>query len=390
MSGSTPLIGTLNCKRRSGSPYWTEKMTIVRIRGIKRYQAKGRWYAYHRQTGKRLKAEFGTGEFFAELAALERKAKATKALPGTLGLLLASYRGSRAFKEDLAVSTQQGYGRMMNLLKPLDQMPLVELTPQFIAGLRDRMADKHGRRIANYVMAVISVACEHGKEQGIIKENPVRGVKRVRRVRGAPPANRPWTEAERRVVLTQGPPQIRIPVALGMFTGLRKGDVLKLTKSALRNGYIWRRTSKTGQEVSIPIHPDLAQLLGAVPTHDAVTLAATTNGTPWTISGFNSTFIKAVAKLHGHGLVGEGLTFHGLRHTVGTLLIEAGADIDTVRRWLGQKTLAMAIHYSETADTSDRMQGLMTKLDPLGTKRRTKVSNSLEKVSNSDSSFSGK
>ncbi|MFZ0127542.1 MAG: tyrosine-type recombinase/integrase, partial [Xanthobacteraceae bacterium] len=39
---------------------------------------------------------------------------------------------------------------------------------------------------------------------------------------------------------------------------------------------------------------------------------------------------------------------HGLRHTVGTLLIEAGADIDTVRRWLGQKTLAMAIHYSET------------------------------------------
>ena len=266
----------------------------------------------------------------------------------------------------------------------------VELTPQFIAGLRDRMADKHGRRIANYVMAVISVACEHGNEQGIIKENPVRGVKRVRRARGAPAANRPWTETERQVVLTQGPPQIRIPVALGMFTGLRKGDVLKLTKSAIRNGQIWRRTSKTGQEVSIPIHPDVAQLLAAEPAHDAVTIAVTTNGTPWTISGFNSTFIKAIAKLQGQGVVGEGLTFHGLRHTVGRLLIEAGADIDTVRRWLGQKTLAMAIHYSETADTSERMQRLMTKLDPLGTKRRTKVSNSAEKVSNSDSDFSRK
>jgi integrase len=71
------------------------------------------------------------------------------------------------------------------------------------------------------------------------------------------------------------------------------------------------------------------------------------------------------------GKVGSGLTFHGLRHTVGTLLIEAGYDIDTVRRWLGQKTLAMAIHYSKTADTSDRMKGVIKKFDPLGSKKRT-------------------
>jgi integrase len=89
------------------------------------------------------------------------------------------------------------------------------------------------------------------------------------------------------------------------------------------------------------------------PAHDAITVAATTNGTPWTTSGFNSTFIKAVARLQKRGLFGGGLTFHGLRHTVGTLLIEAGADIDTVRR---QKTLAMAIHYSETADASAKMR----------------------------------
>jgi hypothetical protein len=42
-----------------------------------------------------------------------------------------------------------------------------------------------------------------------------------------------------------------------------------------------------------------------------------------------------------------------------------------VRRWLGQKTLAMAIHYSETADTTDRMDGVMARFDPLGSKTRT-------------------
>ena len=345
-------------------------MTVVRIKGVKRYRAKGHWYAYHRETGMRLKSIFGTGEFFAELAAIERKLKKAAALPGTLGLLLTSYRGSPAYL-DLAPTTRAGYARMMNLLKPVHDMPIVELTPQFIAGMRDRIATKHGRRQANYVMAVVSVACEHGKEHGIIANNPVKGIKRLRRDRQLPAANRPWTQDERRVVLTEVPAQIRVPIALAMFTGLRKGDVLSLTKTAIRNGRIWRRTGKTSQEVSVPIHPDLAKLLAAVPAHDAITIAATTYGTPWSVSGFNSTFIKAIAKLERTGRIVPGLTFHGLRHTCGTLLVEAGFDIDSVRRWLGQKTLAMAIHYTATADTSDRMRGMMKKFDPLGSKRRT-------------------
>jgi integrase len=281
-----------------------------------------------------------------------------------------SYRASPSFTE-LAPASRRGYSRMMNLLKPLDDMPLIELTPQFIAGLRDKVAERHGRRQANYVLAVVSVACEHGKEHGVIRENPVRGVKRVKRSRSAPAANRPWTIEECRIVLRELPYQLKLPVALAMFTGLRKGDVLALKKSALRAGKIWRRTNKTGQELSLPIHPDLALVLSESPQHKAVTIAATTRTMPWTESGFNSSFIKAMAGLKRDGKIGDGLTFHGLRHTVGTLLIEAGFDIDTVRRWLGQKTLAMAIHYSETADTSQRMREVIEKLDPLGSKTRT-------------------
>jgi integrase len=345
-------------------------MTIARVKGLKRYRAKGRWYVYHRKTGLRIKADFGTGEFFSELASIERRLRTQETLPGTLGLLFASYRSSPAYT-DLAQSTQQGYTRIMNLLRPLNDMPLVELTPQFIAGLRDRIAEQRGRRQANYVMAVVSVACEHGKEHGVIRDNPVKGVKRVRRARSMPLANRPWTEDERRIVLAEIPYQLRVPVALGMFTGLRKGDVLTLAKNSIRNSRIWRRTGKTSQQVSIPIHPDLAQILADASHHDAITIAATTNGTPWTVTGFNSTFIKAIAKLTRSGKIDPGLTFHGLRHTCGTLLVEAGFDIDTVRRWLGQKTLAMAIHYSETADTAEKLQEIIKKFDPLGSKKRT-------------------
>jgi hypothetical protein len=196
-------------------------MTVVRVKVVKRYRVRDRWFAYHRKTGTRIKAEYGTGAFFAELAALERKLTTAEALPGSLGLLFSAYSASPRFAE-LAPATRHGYSRMINLVQPISDMPLVELTSQFIAGLRDRIAAKHGQRHANYVMAVISVACEFGKEHGIIDNNPVKGIRRVKRSRDAPKANRPWTEDERRTVLAEVPYQLRMPVALAMFTGLRK------------------------------------------------------------------------------------------------------------------------------------------------------------------------
>ena len=83
---------------------------------------------------------------------------------------------------------KRGYLTMLNVLQPLHEMPLLQLTAPFIAGLRDKLASQLGRRIANFIMAVVSVACEYGKEQGIIAQNPVKGVKRVRRERGLPKA----------------------------------------------------------------------------------------------------------------------------------------------------------------------------------------------------------
>jgi integrase len=109
---------------------------------------------------------------------------------------------------------------------------------------------------------------------------------------------------------------------LVLFSGLRKGDALMLLKSSVRDGRIWRKTGKTGQEVSIPLHPDLKRILDESPVHHAIPLVATANGTPWTVSGFNSSFIKAIARLEAAGKIESGVTFHGLRHTCGTLLVE--------------------------------------------------------------------
>ena len=350
-------------------------MTVIRMRGIKRFKSKGKWYAYHRKTGTRLKAELGTGAFFAEVAALDAKQNPPSAIPGTLGMLFKSYRASQDFTR-LRDRTRKSYREIMDILQPLDAMPLVELTSPFIAKLRDKIAAERGRRTANYIMAVISIAAVHGVEMGFIASNPVKGVRRVRPDRDAPTANRPWTQEERVAVLDGLPAHLRPPVALAMFTGLRKGDVLALKRDAICEGMIWRKTGKTGQEVSLPVHPDLAALLAAAPKHDSITICANLYGRPWTISGFDTVFGRAMCRFEEAGMVGSGLTFHGLRHTVGGLLREITDDLDLIRRWLGQKTLHMAIHYSDRADTSKQMGAIVENFDPLGTKpgakRRTR------------------
>ena len=76
----------------------------MEVKGIKRYYVEraGRWYTYHRASGTRLKAEFGSPEFFAELAAIEAKHKGEKPKPrvGTLGAAIGAYQRSPAWTGD--------------------------------------------------------------------------------------------------------------------------------------------------------------------------------------------------------------------------------------------------------------------------------------------------
>lgn len=112
-------------------------MTVVRIRGLKRYRPRpgGPEYVYHRKTGTRIHAPEGSPEFFAELAAIGDQPSA-RVLPkaGTLGALLTSYRGSRSFL-DLKTETRLQYERMLEKVRPLFDMPLAKMTRSFISKL---------------------------------------------------------------------------------------------------------------------------------------------------------------------------------------------------------------------------------------------------------------
>jgi hypothetical protein len=199
-------------------------MTVVRMKGFKIFQSRhknGVWYCYHRKTGEEInlkKYPLGTAEFFGECARIAAVAATTDPKPGTLGLLIAAYRGHPAFT-DLAPRTKSDYQAVFQYLKPIAGTPLVRFDKPLIVRIRDKAAQDKGRKFANDVKARFSGIFGWGSERGYLTANPASGIKDIRRRKDAPDANRPWADEERDAVLAACPAHIRPAIALMMFTG---------------------------------------------------------------------------------------------------------------------------------------------------------------------------
>ena len=330
--------------------------TVVRVKGLKRYfePKTGKWYAYHRKSGRRIQAEYGTPAFFAELAAIDAESEKSEARPGTLGALIESYRRSAGF-QSLKVRTKSDYQKILEYLKPLATAPLVEISQRWVATLRDKTFEKKKRKFTNYTLTVLSILFEHAIEQEMMTTNPVTKVKRVRKAADAPEANRPWFDQECDAVAAALPAHMRLPVALMMYCGLDPQDALTLPRTAISGGKLDTRRGKTGVPVWVPLPRPVLDALASEPKHSAMTLCANSYGKPWTVSGFRASWRPIRVELEEAGKVQPGLTLKGLRHTVATILREMGKDYSAIAEMLGQKTEAMAKHYSRRADMSKKM-----------------------------------
>ena len=341
--------------------------TIVRVKGIKRYRhpKTGIWFCYHRKRGTAIVSKIGSAEFFSELSALENAEKLSEPLPGTLGMVIAKYRSSPDW-EALRPKTKLSYDRAFTVLKPLSNMPLAKIDRAFVFELRDKkILPKYGNWLANYTITVLSLALGFALDRGWISANPLaQKIKKIRIARDKRAGNRPWTEDECRVVVQRAPSHLLVPIALSMCARLRKSDFLTTTMASIKDGAILVRTSKRGVVITLPVHPILQRAIAARPKSDALQIAVNSRGMPWTKTGFNASFRTFKKELEREGLIGAGLTPHGLRHTLGTRLREAGADNRTIADILGQKSTSIAQHYSEGASLPEQARVLFAGIDP--------------------------
>jgi integrase len=140
-----------------------------------------------------------------------------------------------------------------------------------------------------------------------------------------------------------------------LYTGLRRGDAVRLGRRHVRNGIASLRTEKTGTEVHIPVLPPLYEALRLGQTSELAFICRAT-GKPMTKESFGNAFADACRA------AGVRKSAHGLRKIGATRLANAGATVaqlNAVFGWTGSK---MASLYTQAADRARLARDVMPRM----------------------------
>jgi integrase len=192
----------------------------------------------------------------------------------------------------------------------------------------------------------------------LVKVDPTAGVTNPPRKRGGA-GFRMWTEDEMAAYERRWPigtPQ-RVWLDVLAYTGLRRGDAVRLGRQHVRDGVATIKTEKSGfaMTVTLPILPILAATLEAGPCGD-LTFIAGANGKPLTKESFGNLFRKAC---NAAGVPGSA---HGVRKIAATRAAQNRATVAQLEAIFGWSGGTMAMHYTREADRALLAKDAMHKL----------------------------
>lgn len=244
---------------------------------------------------------------------------------GTLGTLIADYRGSPAFTGK-AAKTREEYRRYLDMIDAkLGHYPLIALESITTRGRfkkwRDGMAENP--RKADYAWSVLARVLSHAKDSGQISVNIC---ERGGRIYKADRAESIWDADAIRAMLGVASRPLQVALMLALWTGQRQGDLLALPWSAYDGQFLRVKQGKTGARVKIPVAGILKEVLDEeAQNKKSTTILTNTLGRSWTSDGFKTSWGKAAKSA---GVTGR--TFHDLRGTAVTRLALAGCEVSEI------------------------------------------------------------
>jgi integrase len=274
----------------------------------------------------------------------------TRSKSGSVSAAIASYYGSPAFKA-LAPSSQGVRRAVLEAFRRDQGDKLIAAMPKkFIVAMLDAMTPTAARNWLKAVRALVG----HCIAIDLLKEDPTLGIK-LRPTKGE---FHTWSEEE--IAAFEATFAIgtreRLAMALGLYTGQRRGDVIRMGRQHVRDGVLHVRQEKTGAALAIPVHPELARILAAVPPTQ-MTFIQTLKGTPFSGHAFSDWFGKACKQA---GL-DKRCTFHGLRKAACRRLAESGCSANEIASISGHTTLKEVARYTRAVDQAHMARNAMAR-----------------------------
>ena len=345
--------------------------------GVKVRKRNGKWYVVIDYRGRRKSKMVGTREAAEKV---KREIEARLAF-GDFGIF--SEQEAPTFRQyseqwfqtrviaELKPSTAAGYRSLLDsrLLPKLGNLRLPEITRRAAKDFLAEMVatDTLRRNTIRNSMACLRAILQHAVEDEILENNPASGLGRF---------NKPSTEEHRADYLTREEAQTFLETAKGfcpemyplflaaLRTGLREGELLGLQWSdvqfgegpedsrrhiLLRRNYTHGRftTPKSGKVRKVDLNRELRQVL--IEWRDQLTIRAferwqteipefvftSESGGPLDASNVYHRFFRPC--LEAAGL--RPVSFHALRHSFASHLVQAGASLLYVKEQLGHSSI---------------------------------------------------
>ena len=303
-----------------------------------------------------LPGPYGSPEFRAayEQAVEGTRIATLRAQPGTIGYLIATYLESSAFR-NLSMTTRRDKARRLDWIREtIGAACYAAMKPRHVEAL---MAKKGGPVAGNRVKKDLAQLFRFAaKQYGFAGQNPA-ALADTNRIRSR--GFHTWSDDEiasfRAKHATGSKARLALELLLG--TGAARQDAAGLTRRNIRGGRLCYRRGKTGQEVDLPILPELAEELAHLPPDQMMLLAHGTQGKGYGAASLGNWFRERCVEA---GL--PHCTAHGLRKAGARRLAEHGATEFEIMSFLAHASAREASRYVAAANRARLTSSGMAKL----------------------------
>jgi integrase len=346
----------------------------VKLPGLKVYRVKGKWYVYVRATGEAIVKKFdgSKADVLKLLASPDilglynvRRPKPPRTYPErTLGWLVAWFTDPEkcAHFKKLAIVTREKYLECLACLEEVYDAPLSELRTHDVVLWRDKIEKQKWPAFSDRMITALSTAFGLATERGWMDANIAQGIRRT--YKSDKHANREWLPAEWGTVMERAPMHLKIAYMIARHLGYRSQSIVAVQWSNYqpdpRFGMCFRMNHRKNDEEGhwLPASPQLQAFLADIKVRTAKgKIAVRFNGKPWEdaeqLQKQSSNFLTKLAR---DGVVGTGLTEHGLRATFASEIKRVtGANDDQIAAALGDRDVRMGAHYTRHVEQEARI-----------------------------------
>jgi integrase len=248
------------------------------------------------------------------------------AIAGSFNSLVERYFQSVSFL-DVKASTQTNRRRILtNFCEEYGTLPVRGITRNHLTKIIEARASTP--MAATNLLECLRYVLSYAVDIEIIDHNPALGVKGYR---SKSDGHHTWTETEVAQFEATHPigSRARLALALLLYTAQRKSDVVGMVRSG---DMLTVRQLKTGEPLTIAVHPRLAEALARVP-RTQMTFLLTGRGASFTANGFGGWFRDRCDEA---GL--PQCSAHGLRKLATVRLAEAGCTNEQIRAITGHSS----------------------------------------------------